>query len=71
METDYVIVAVYDDDGRMIGVEFKEIQVAPDGSLSVGVEVDNSDGDISWLTAFLMPGAGEPTPLGNAINIGK
>lgn len=71
VETDYVIVAVYDDDGRMIGVEFKEIQVAQDGSLSVGVEVDNTNGDISWLTAFLMPGAGEPVPLGNSINIGK
>jgi len=69
--TDTLVLAAYDENGKMVGTWFLYANPQIDQTFVLGVYIENDDGEIATLKAFMLPMLGSLQPLANTVKIGK
>ncbi len=69
--TDTVILAYYKENGQYIGMQYLKAKTQFGQTLTFGTYVENKNGDISKVKAFVLPALGSPVPLANSVEISK
>ena len=68
--TDTLVLAAYDRDGRMLDMWFMYSDPAVGQTVVLGTLVDNSDGEIAILRAYMLPMLGGFVPLARSVSVG-
>ncbi len=66
---DYFIIAVYDTNGGLIGLNYIKMDVPSNTSISFGINIPQTDFDIGNITVFVWDSFSEMTPLAERINM--
>ncbi|MBR5285136.1 MAG: leucine-rich repeat protein, partial [Clostridia bacterium] len=69
--TDTVMLALYSADGQLLDLMGQSLQVQPGGTARPIFTLDNSDGRIAMIRAFVVSKAGGMVPLGNVMTAGS
>lgn len=71
-ESATVMLACYSDLGQYCGLLWLTVSSLPTGSeVELVFPIDNNEGDITMLKAFLVDSPEDPTPVGNAVSFGS
>lgn len=70
-ETDTILLVCYTDQGQMVGMNYMFTNIPVGYTATLGALVDNNDGEIGIVKAFVLPTLGNPTPLAEAKAIEK
>ena len=65
---DTLILAAYDADGRMVDLYFLYADPQVGQTFTLGVRIDNSNGNIAELRAYMIPMLGGTVPLANSVS---
>lgn len=68
-QVDTVLLAYYTNRGQMIGMQYLFANTPVGYTTTFGASVDNSNGDIGRITAFVLPSLGNPIPLAQSVTI--
>ena len=68
-ETDTVLLAYYTDEGQMLGMNYMFANTPVGYTATFGASVDNNNGNIGIIRAFVLPSLGNPIPLANSAEI--
>lgn len=68
-ETDTILLVQYTAAGQMLSMQYLYANTAIGQTVTFGASVDNSNGTIGIIKAFVLPSLGSPVPLANAVEI--
>ena len=63
-----MVLTVYSKNGQMLKSFYMRAD-SPDSGYSLGAYVDNADGEVGEIKAFLFPSLGSPTPLCPSVSV--
>ena len=64
---DTLVLATYDEDGRFLGMQYLRSNPPIGYTFVLGTTIDNSDGDIATIKAFVLPVLGSMVPLAESM----
>ncbi len=67
--TDYILLAAYDVNGKMLNINYIYADLSIDQTIKFGVWMDNSQGNMAKLKAFVLPQLGGMTPLAAMVEL--
>lgn len=68
-ETDTILLVYYTDEGQMLGMNYMFANTAAGQTVTFGASVNNADGEVRRICAFVLPSLGNPTPLARSAEI--
>lgn len=68
-ETDTILLVYYTDEGQMLGMNYMFANTPVGYTATFGASVDNNNGNIGIIRAFVLPSLGNPIPLANSAEI--
>lgn len=71
IHTDYLLIATYSKQGQMKGLTFLYFNPMIGQNYTLGTMIDNTDGTIGMIKAFVLPNYGCITPVSNAQIFGR
>ena len=68
-ETDTILLVYYTDEGQMLGMNYMFANTPVGYTATFGASVDNNNGNIGIIRAFVLPSLGNPIPLASSAEI--
>lgn len=70
-ETDTILLVYYTEQGQMVGMNYMFTNIPAGYTATLGALVDNDDGEVGIVKAFVLPSLGNPIPLAESKVIEK